>query len=279
MPKRRSVQSLRTCAILRIGLDFGRICYGCENYSELNKLIETEEYLTVRSPLASWPASLLEDMYTIICQKKCSNYFLHSLVQPQVRNIIIQPGTIHYAIAFLQERCQALRSIALTGSHHMNPEHFIPVFKSFPRLVKIDLSENIIDDRAFDNIGATCQLLKILNVSGSTISDLGLKFLSRSEENIPRKCHSHLSLTDISLLQDPVSALPLRVSVSGYILRGQQLPLLPSAPLRPRLRGHGGGPRDDGLLRRRLGEGLSGVLYQDVELCTRDWRGGGPWGH
>lgn len=188
MPKRRSAQSLRTSAILRIGLDFGRICYGCENYSELNKLIETEGYLTVRSPLASWPASLLEDMYTIICQKKCSNYFLHSLVQPQVRNIVIQPGTIHYAIAFLQERCQALRSIALTGSHHMNPEHFIPVFKSFPRLVKIDLSENIIDDRAFDNIGATCQLLKVLNVSGSTISDLGLKFLSRSEENIPRKC-------------------------------------------------------------------------------------------
>ena len=62
----------------------------------------TEEYLRVTSPLSTWPASLLEDMTSIICQRKCSQYFLHVLIQPQVRNIEIQPGTIHYAIAFLQ---------------------------------------------------------------------------------------------------------------------------------------------------------------------------------
>ena len=87
----------------------------------------------------------------------------------------------------LQDRCKALQSFKLTGSHSMNPEHFIPVFKHFPRLVKIDLSENLIDDRAFNNIGANCHFLRVLNVSGSSISDLGLKFLSRSEQNVPRK--------------------------------------------------------------------------------------------
>ena len=126
-------------------------------------------------------------MYSIICQRRCSQYFLHALIQPQVRNMVIQPGTIHYATRFLAERCEALMSFSLTGSHHMNPEHFIPIFKNFPHLVKIDLSDNIIDDRAFDNIGSTCHSLRVLLVSGSTISDLGLKFLSRSEQNIPRE--------------------------------------------------------------------------------------------
>ena len=102
MPARQSVMSLRTSAILSVGRDFALICYGCEKYSDLNRLIESEEYLAVRSPLSSWPASLLEDMTSIICQRKCSQYFLHVLIQPQVRNIEIQPGTIHYAIAFLQ---------------------------------------------------------------------------------------------------------------------------------------------------------------------------------
>ena len=164
MPARQSVMSLRTSAILSVGRDFALICYGCEKYSDLNRLIDSEESLAVRSPLSSWPASLLEDMYAIICQRRCSHYFLHALIQPQVRNIVIQPGTIHYAIAFLEERCPSLQSLALTGSHHMNPEHFIPVFKNFPSLVKIDLSDNIIDDRAFNNIGATCHRLKILHL-------------------------------------------------------------------------------------------------------------------
>ena len=102
MPARHSVVSLRTTAILSIGRQFGLICYGCRTGSDLNKLLESEDYLTVVSPLSSWPASLLEDMTSIICQRKCSQYFLHVLIQPQVRNIEIQPGTIHYAIAFLQ---------------------------------------------------------------------------------------------------------------------------------------------------------------------------------
>ena len=102
MPVRHSVVSLRTTAILSIGRQFGLICYGCRSSSDLNKLLETEGYLRVTSPLSTWPASLLEDMTSIICQKKCSHYFLHVLIQPQVRNIEIQPGTVHYAIAFLQ---------------------------------------------------------------------------------------------------------------------------------------------------------------------------------
>ena len=102
MPARHSVVSLRTTAILSIGRQFGLICYGCRTGSDLNKLLESEDYLTVVSPLSSWPASLLEDMTSIISQRKCSQYFLHVLIQPQVRNIEIQPGTIHYAIAFLQ---------------------------------------------------------------------------------------------------------------------------------------------------------------------------------
>ena len=102
MPARHSVVSLRTTAIQSIGRQFGLICYGCRSSSDLTRLLETEQYLSVISPLSTWPASLLEDLTSIICQRKCSQYFLHVLIQPQVRNIEIQPGTIHYAIAFLQ---------------------------------------------------------------------------------------------------------------------------------------------------------------------------------
>ena len=100
--------------------------------------------------------------------------------------VISQPGTIHFALHFLQERCKNLLTFVLSGSTLMNPELFIPVFKHFPKLTKIDLSGNVIDDRAFENIGSTCHNLRYLDVSRSTISDLGLRFLSRSGQNIPR---------------------------------------------------------------------------------------------
>ena len=125
-------------------------------------------------------------MYSVICRKKCCAHYLHCLIQPQIRHLEIQPGTIHHAISFLQSRCRGLQSLVLCGSTHMNPELFIPVFKHFPNLVKIDLSGNVMDDRSFDNIGATCHVLRYLNVSRSTISDLGLRFLSRSQQNVPR---------------------------------------------------------------------------------------------
>ena len=48
---------------------------------------------------------------------------------------------------------KSLSRLTLTS---MNPELFIPVFKHFPNLIKIDLSGNIMDDRAFDSIGQVC---------------------------------------------------------------------------------------------------------------------------
>ena len=135
-------------------------------------------------------------------RKRCSAHYLHALIQPQIRGLEVQAGTIHHALGLLQQRCPGLETFSLTGSTSANPELFIPVFKHFPNLTKIDLSGNIMDDRAFDSIGQVChrynmqylnQLktklwfrLRYLNVTRSTISDTGLKFLSRSSQNVPR---------------------------------------------------------------------------------------------
>ena len=126
------------------------------------------------------------DVSSIICRRRCAAHYLHVLIQPQIRHLEIQPGTIHHAITLLQERCRGLRSLSLTGSTHVNPELFIPIFQHFPNLVKIDLSGNVIDDRTFGHIGVTCHRLRSLDVSRSTVSDMALQLLSRSQHNIPR---------------------------------------------------------------------------------------------
>ena len=167
----------------------------------MSQLLESDAYLQTRGPFHTWPSSLLEDLYTLICSKRCSSYYLNILIQPQIRQLKIQPGTVHYAISFLQERCPKLQCLELTGSVDIIPEFFITVFASFPHLVKINLSGNVIDERSFETIGSTCHNLTVLNVGGSTITDHGLKFLSRSAQNIPR-CQQ---LQHINLLRTRVS--------------------------------------------------------------------------
>ena len=186
MPQRKSVPTLRHSVILCIGKNFDLVCYGCRDYSQINMLLDSDMYCDLSTPLDTLPASLLEDMYSVICRRKCGPQYLHVLIQPQIRHIVIQPGTIHFALSFLQQRCQRLQSLDLTGSTHMNPELFIPVFKHFPNLVTLNLCDNVIDDRSFNNIGITCHSLRHLNVGRSTISDLGLQFLSRSQQNVGR---------------------------------------------------------------------------------------------
>ena len=186
MPHRRETLSLRQMSILCIGHNFDLVCYGCKNSSELNSLMESDGYLSVKSPVAYLPSSLLEDMYSVICRRRCFAHYLHVLIQPQIRHLEIQPGTIHHAITFLQQRCAQLRSLSLTSSTFLNPELFIPIFQHFPNLVKLNLSGTVIDDRAFATIAATCHKLRYLNVSRSTISAWGLLALSISDHNILR---------------------------------------------------------------------------------------------
>ena len=193
MPRRKSPASLRQAAILCVGKYFDLVCYGCRDYNSTNLMVDSEMYHEMSTPLDRLPSSLLEDMYTVICSKRCGPLYLHALIQPQIRSIVIQPGTIHFAIAYLQKRCSQLASMNLSGSTHMNPELFIPVFKHFSNLMRLNLSDNVIDDRSFNNIGMTCHRLRHLNVSRSTISDLGLQFLSRSEHNVPR-CQELLTM-------------------------------------------------------------------------------------
>ena len=68
MPRRHEVVSLRHEAILAVGRSFDLVCYGLRSRDDLNKMLETGAYLDTATPLASLPASILEDMYSVICR-------------------------------------------------------------------------------------------------------------------------------------------------------------------------------------------------------------------
>jgi len=208
MPVRPIIPTLKLSAIQVIGNNFSKICYGVEDPHQMNKLIESEEYLKTIGPFKTWPAQLLEELYEILCRKRCSSFYLNILIQPQIRTFKIQPGTIHYATVFLQRRCPKLESFELTGSIDVNPEFFIDVFSSFPNLVKLDLSGNVIDDRAFETIGIHCQSLQHLNVSSSTIQDGGLRYVSVSPQNVPHcKKLKYVNLLKTRLSKEAVGRL------------------------------------------------------------------------
>ena len=65
MPRRHEVASLRHSAILSVGRSFELVCYGLQSRADL---LETMAYLDTPTPLAPLPASLLEDMYSVICR-------------------------------------------------------------------------------------------------------------------------------------------------------------------------------------------------------------------
>ena len=92
MPKRKNPSSLRSLVIACVGRHFEKICYGCKSSEDVNTMIDTSSYLTNETPLATFPASLLEDMYNLICRRKCNAHYLHSLIQPQIRHVEIQQG-------------------------------------------------------------------------------------------------------------------------------------------------------------------------------------------
>jgi len=142
-------------------------------------LTESDGFLREDGPFVSWPPSLLEDLLEEVCRQRCSALHLHLLIQPQLRKLKVQAGTVHHALHFLQLRCPGLRCIELGSQRDIIPELFIRVFASFPNLVRINLADTCIDDRAFDTIGSHCRGLQVLEVSQSTVTDNGLRFISQ----------------------------------------------------------------------------------------------------
>jgi len=195
MPRRPQPPTLRLAAIKAVGRHLERICYGCKNSHETLLLTESDAFLREEGPFVTFPPSLLEDLLQEVCRQRCSALHLHLLIQPQLRKLKVQSGTVHHALHFLQLRCPGLRCIELGSQRDIVPELFIRVFASFPHLVRIDLSDTCIDDRAFDTIGSHCKGLQVLEISHSTVTDNGLRFISQG----PKGEHRCPKLTTLGL--------------------------------------------------------------------------------
>ena len=100
----------------------------------------------------------------------------------------------HIQTQLIGERCEKLKSLDFAYSKSIQPTFYTNFFKNFPNLVRINLQGTIIDNEAFDSVGATCTHLKELNASHSTISDIGLWYLCVDEETNTKRCKSLLSI-------------------------------------------------------------------------------------
>jgi len=87
---------------------------------------------------------------------------------------------------FLKERCGGLKALELKHSQDAPPNVYHGLFQHFPHLVKLNLSGTIIDDQSFESLGAHCHNLRDLNLSSTSISDIALKLISVSPQNVPR---------------------------------------------------------------------------------------------
>ena len=84
----------------------------------------------------------------------------------------------HIQTKLVSQKCKNLKRIDFTSSKSIAPNFYIKFFTHFPSLQIINLQGTILDNESFDSIGETCHQLKELNVSGSTITDTGLQYLS-----------------------------------------------------------------------------------------------------
>ena len=199
-------------------------------------------------------------------RKRCSAHYLHALIQPQIRGLEVQAGTIHHALGLLQQRCPGLETLSLTGSTSANPELFIPVFRHFPNLTKIDLNGNIMDDRAFDSIGQVCHRFTTRSKSTNTkflvqtpLSECDQEHDIRHRPQVPLsqqpECASLSGSPGHNVIHDDLIMFVTSGDECGAVPgdqgRGGELHLLSPPAVSPGVRGQCGGPGAPGHTRYR----------------------------
>ena len=90
MPARCSVRPLRLSCMRTIAAHYDLLCYGCRTRHQMAALLEAEAdqgpgYQDFPGPFTSLPASLLEDLVTVISDTRgLLKQMLHQLLQPQL---------------------------------------------------------------------------------------------------------------------------------------------------------------------------------------------------
>lgn len=206
MPERRPVKTLRAFSISSICRDFELISYGCcRGLSFSSNLLETGDYLLVEGPFSELPSTILEDLMEEIVMQRGGpgNHALHLLIHPQLERFkVTMKMSKHISTTLLAEKCKRLKILDFKFSRSIAPTFYINFFTHFPHLVKLNLEGTIIDDAAFDSLGGLCHNLREINVSDTTISDLGLKHLTLGDSDQPR-CRM---LVSINVMETRVTA-------------------------------------------------------------------------
>ena len=80
--------------MLTIAIKYERICYGCSQRSQMNRLLEADGeercYRDIPGPFVQLPTSLLEDLMEVIYEERgLPKETLHQLILPQLEVSLI----------------------------------------------------------------------------------------------------------------------------------------------------------------------------------------------
>ncbi|KAF9539864.1 hypothetical protein EC957_004910 [Mortierella hygrophila] len=81
-----------------------------------------------------------------------------------------------FSLSSLQYICPHLTQISLSHSLMVTPEGFMALFRSYPSLVSIDISYNILSDAVLEELARSCRSLRQLNINScQNVTDLGVQ--------------------------------------------------------------------------------------------------------
>ncbi|KAG0257446.1 hypothetical protein BGZ95_005239, partial [Linnemannia exigua] len=81
-----------------------------------------------------------------------------------------------FSLSSLQYLCPHLTQISLSHSAMLTAEGFMALFQSYPGLVSVDVSFNIISDAMLEELARSCRSLRHLNINScQNVTDLGIQ--------------------------------------------------------------------------------------------------------
>ncbi|XP_070690064.1 uncharacterized protein [Pempheris klunzingeri] len=192
----------------------------------------------IMGPFNVLPSELVEELTWLLCtRKELSRAALHLLLVPQLRGLSLEscPSLVTSALcAHIAARCQALRSLDLSGAQQLPSKHLCETLCCLPALRSLSLAGTPCDRCVIQTIAHRCRLVRHLDVSRchvlspASLLPLGCgAYLASS--SCPSKDPSQSPSCSTSLSPLPLSSLLAldigfgeqegdRVAVAAYLL-------------------------------------------------------------
>ncbi|KAF9089430.1 hypothetical protein BGX23_006698 [Mortierella sp. AD031] len=149
-----------------------------------------------------------------------------------------------FALSSLQYVCPHLTQISLSRCVMLTAEGFMTLFRSYPDLVSVDMSHNILSDAVLEELARSCRSLRHLDINScQNVTDLGVQAILLNcahLESFSLRFVAGLScllFDDIVTMPnaadssiDPITGSPPTFGSFGSFTANKTLPFFPSSP-------------------------------------------------